>query len=78
MESRKLTHLSLFSGIGDLDLAAEAAGIVTVGQIEYADFPRKVLEKNFPDVERWRDGQKQSARKRRSAAILLPCISRDS
>lgn len=49
------THLSLFSGIGGMDLAAEAAGFITVGQVEYADYPTKVLEKNFPDVERWRD-----------------------
>ena len=51
----QLTHLSLFSGIGGLDLAAEWSGIETIGQCEWADYPTKVLEKHWPDVPRWRD-----------------------
>lgn len=52
---QKLTHLSLFSGIGGLDLAAEMAGFRTVGQCEWADYPTKVLEKHWPNIPRWRD-----------------------
>ncbi len=49
---KEMTHLSLFSGIGGLDLAAEWAGFKTVGQCEWADYPTKVLEKHWPDVPR--------------------------
>lgn len=52
---RELTHLSLFSGIGGLDLAAEMAGIKTVGQCEFADYQTKVLEQHWPEVPRWGD-----------------------
>ena len=52
---REYTQLSLFSGIGGHDIAAGWAGFKTVGQCEWADFPTKILEKHWPDVQRWRD-----------------------
>ncbi len=45
-----LTHVSLFSGIGGFDLAAEALGYKTILFVEKDLFCQKVLRKNFPGV----------------------------
>lgn len=42
--------LSLFSGIGGIDLACEWAGIETVAFCEWESFPQKVLKKHWPNV----------------------------
>ncbi len=79
MANKQLTHLSLFSGIGGLDLAAEWAGFQTVGQCEWADFPTQILEQHWPEVERWRDIHDLSANEffRRTGIGVgeLTCIS---
>lgn len=45
-----MKHLDLFSGIGGFALAAKWAGIETVAFCEIEEFPRKVLQKNFPCI----------------------------
>lgn len=50
--------LSLFSGIGGLDLAAEACGIETVAMCEIEEFPVSILKKRWSDVPIYDDVRK--------------------
>lgn len=50
--------LSLFSGIGGLDLAAEACGIKTVAFCEIEEFPVSILKKRWSDVPIYDDVRK--------------------
>lgn len=52
---RLLTHLSLCSGIGGIDIAAEWAGFETVGQCEIDEYASRVLAKNFKGVHNFHD-----------------------
>ena len=50
-----LNHVSLFSGIGGFDLAAEAAGFKNCASVEINPFCRTILSLRFPDAKIYED-----------------------
>ena len=47
--------LELFAGIGGIALAEQMAGIEVAGLCEYAEYPRQILKKHWPDVPLFKD-----------------------
>jgi DNA (cytosine-5)-methyltransferase 1 len=54
-ERPEVTYLSLFSGIGGLDLGLDRAGWTCLGQCEIDPYARAVLARHWPDVPRFAD-----------------------
>ena len=65
----KLTHFSLCSGIGGIDLAAEWAGFETIGQCELNEYASRVLAKNFKGVKNYGDIRTITAERLRADGI---------
>lgn len=55
MKQSKLTHGSLFSGIGGFELGAEMTGIDTLWNCEIEKFQGEILKNKFPHAERFTD-----------------------
>jgi len=70
-----MTHFSLCSGIGGIDLAAEWAGFTTIGQCEIDPYACKVLAKNFKGVKNYGDIRTITAEHLTDAGIMFGDIT---
>lgn len=61
--------LSLFSGVGMIDLAASWAGIETVAFCEIEEYPQKILRRRFPNVPIYSDVRELTAEKLKTDGI---------
>jgi DNA (cytosine-5)-methyltransferase 1 len=72
-----LTHFSICTGIGGVDLACEWAGFQTVGQVEYdpkggpweKQYNVRLLNKKWPNVPKWGDVKSVTGESLRAAGI---------
>lgn len=74
----KMTHASLFSGIGGFDYAAALLGWINIFDCEIDSFCRKVLEYHFPNSVHYGDITKQTFKEWRGKIDVLsggfPCF----
>lgn len=61
--------LSLFSGVGMIDLAASWAGIETVAFCEIEEYPQTILRRRFPNVPIYSDVRELTAEKLKTDGI---------
>jgi DNA (cytosine-5)-methyltransferase 1 len=61
--------LELFAGIGGIALAEQMAGIEVAGLCEYAEFPRQILRKHWPNVPLYKDVTKLDGNELKQSGI---------
>ena len=72
----EITHGSLFTGIGGVDLGFEWAGIETRWQVEIDDYCQKLLSIRFPRTEKFTDVRKVGSHNLEKVDIIsggFPC-----